>query len=59
MARDISANWGKMLFLAMAVSIAAGPQAASAAQSAADVYAECRAAHLALEQHWAEHGCRF
>ena len=32
---------------------------AEAKKFAADVYAECRAAHLALEQHWAEHGCRF
>jgi len=29
---------------------------AEAKKFAADVYAECRAAHLALEQHWAEHG---
>jgi mono/diheme cytochrome c family protein len=46
MARKISANWGKMLFLAMAVLIAARPQTASAAQSAADLYAEkCAACH--------------
>ena len=46
MARKISANWEKMLFLAMAVLIAAVPQTACAAQSAADLYAEkCAACH--------------
>ena len=46
MARKISANWEKMLFLAMAVLIAAVPQTARAAQSAADLYAEkCAACH--------------
>jgi mono/diheme cytochrome c family protein len=46
MARKIPADWGKMLFLAMAVLIAAGPQTAIAAPSAADQYAEkCAACH--------------
>jgi mono/diheme cytochrome c family protein len=46
MAQKVSQNWGKMLFLAGAVLIAAGPQIASAAQSAADIYSEkCAACH--------------
>jgi mono/diheme cytochrome c family protein len=46
MARKISPNSGKLLFLAMAVLIATGPHTASAAQSAADLYSEkCAACH--------------
>jgi len=46
MARKISANRGKMLFAAMAVLIAAGPQIAGAAQTAAALYSEkCAACH--------------
>jgi mono/diheme cytochrome c family protein len=45
MAKKVSANWGKLLFLAMTVVIAAGPQTASA-QSAMSGYAqECAACH--------------
>jgi mono/diheme cytochrome c family protein len=45
MAKKVSANWGKSLFLAMAVVIAAGPSAA-AAQGAASVYAQkCAECH--------------
>ena len=44
--KESSANWGKMLLLAMAVLIATGPQTAIAAPSAADLYAEkCAACH--------------
>jgi hypothetical protein len=43
MAKKVSGNWGKLLFLAMAVIIAAGQEAAGA-QSATSVYAqECAA----------------
>jgi mono/diheme cytochrome c family protein len=46
MAKKVVNNWGKMLFLAMAVLIAAGSQTVRAAQSAADLYAEkCAACH--------------
>src|ERR1700680_2492202 len=46
MGRKVSQNWGKMLFLAMAVLIAAESQTVSAAQSAADLYSEkCAACH--------------
>src|ERR1700680_5038065 len=46
MATKTSANYGKMLFLAMAVLIAARPHTASAAQSPADLYSEkCAACH--------------
>ncbi len=45
MAKKVSANPGKLMFLAMAVTIAAGPPTASA-QSAKNVYAqECAACH--------------
>jgi mono/diheme cytochrome c family protein len=45
MAKKVSANWGKLLFLAMTVMIAAGPETASA-QSVKRVYAqECAACH--------------
>jgi mono/diheme cytochrome c family protein len=46
MAKKVSQNCRKMLFLAMAVVIAAGSQTATAAQSAADIYSEkCAACH--------------
>ena len=45
MAKKVSANQGKLLFLAMALVIAAGPETAGA-QSAASVYAkECASCH--------------
>jgi mono/diheme cytochrome c family protein len=45
MAKKVSANRGKLLFLAMALVIAAGPETAGA-QSAASVYAkECASCH--------------
>ena len=45
MAKKVSANSGKLMFLAIAVTIAAGPRTASA-QSAKSVYAqECAACH--------------
>jgi mono/diheme cytochrome c family protein len=46
MSRKVANNWGKMLFLAIAVLIAAGAQTVGAAQSTADLYAEkCAACH--------------
>ena len=46
MAKKVSQNRGKTLFLAVAVLIAVGPQLAGAAQSAADIYSEkCAACH--------------
>ena len=46
MAKKVSHNCGKMLFLAIAVLIAAGSQTVCAAQSAADIYSEkCAACH--------------
>ncbi|HEV2171165.1 MAG TPA: cytochrome c [Candidatus Binatus sp.] len=46
MAKKISANRGKVLFLAIALTIAAAPPTAGAAQNAADVYAQkCAACH--------------
>jgi mono/diheme cytochrome c family protein len=45
MAKKVSANRGKLLFLALAVVIAAGPETAGA-QSAASVYAQkCAECH--------------
>jgi mono/diheme cytochrome c family protein len=45
MAKKVSANWGKLLFLAMTVVITAGPETAGA-QSASSVYAQaCAACH--------------
>ncbi len=45
MAKKVSANWGKLLFLVMTAIIAAGSESAGA-QSATSVYAqECAACH--------------
>ena len=46
MAKKVSQNWGQILFLVMAVVIAAGSQTVNASQSATDLYAEkCAACH--------------